>query len=120
MLIIRQDQMQALSEYALRQTQNRLLSRIKTAFPRECREAGEASVREIVEKGMERAGKYGLENEDEVFRYISLMITLGNDFDQELPWAMEILNNDSYENKAVKMDILTKAAEEHSNEAETE
>jgi hypothetical protein len=50
----------------------------------------------IIRTGVERALSYGIDREADVARYISIMYTLGHDFDADprYRWAAEILNDE--------------------------
>jgi hypothetical protein len=118
MLLIRHEQMQILSEYCVRQFEDRMFAHVGEVLPEESREMGEPEARRIIRVGVSRAGRYGFETESDVARFIELMFIFGEDLDEnpELPWAAEILRDDSYESPTHKMDDLIDFAEAHQDE----
>lgn len=62
-------------------------------FPEACRALGPEGVRDAARHALERALSYGLDRERDALRYLSVMLTLGRDFDRDPahPWARQIL-----------------------------
>src|SRR4051812_32188106 len=95
MLIIRDNQMDAMRQEAVKGFERRMVQHLNEFFPRECRRAGDERVRAAISQGIARAAKYAITSEIDVARYIDLSVVLGLDFDagKRHPWAAEILKN---------------------------
>ena len=93
MLIIRDEQMEALRLAAMKSFEQRMVRHLNEHFPEECRRAGAERIRGAISQGVYRAGQYGIVSERDVARYIDLSVVLGLDFDsgKRYPWAKEIL-----------------------------
>ena len=114
MLIIRKEQEKEFARIALRRFEESMVSHVKENWPEEYNKLGEEAVRESILKGVTNAGKYGIETEHDIARYVSVMYALGHDFDTDdtrFPWAAEILM-DSELNGREKMDKLCIRAEQ--------
>ena len=118
-MIIRPDQMRVLAEEAMRRFENRALKHLRTHFPDQFEALGESSVREAIRYGLDRAGSYGFEYEDEVGWYIDLMFLFGREFDRDpkIPWAADILGDPELFLPGMKAEALLEAACEHEHQA---
>lgn len=94
MIVIRREQMEALSKASQRDFESRMIKHLKEFFPEECRRAGDERVLAAIRQGIVRAATYGITMEADVARYIDLSVVLGLDFDsgRRWPWAKTILN----------------------------
>jgi len=102
MLRFRKAQIDTLSEYMRRSFENRMVDHIAEEFPDKYKamldkERGDAPVRELVRRGVEKAEGYGLNSERDVALFIDLMVRVEPEFDQrpDMDWACEILKSDS-------------------------
>ena len=70
-----------------------LYSEMQEKYPERFAETGAAEMKQWVEYGCERPKRYGIQTEQGVRDYVSLMMQLGRDFDvsRELPWASDLL-----------------------------
>lgn len=95
MLTIRKEQMAVFEKDAENDFENRMLSHIKEFFREQNERLAEASLRELIRYGVDRAAAYGIELQPDVCQYIDLMLVFGRDFDRDpaLPWASSILND---------------------------
>jgi hypothetical protein len=95
MLTIRDEQMEALQEAAMRSFEQRMVLHLRQFFPEECRRAGEMRTLAAIRQGVQRAQAYGIESEIDVVRYIDISVVLGLDFDsgKRYPWARQILED---------------------------
>ena len=93
MLVIREQQMEAFSKAALGVFEQHLLEHIQEFFPRQWRQSGAESMRNLIRLGLDLAQPYGLSSQREIFLYVSLMLYLGSYFDTDplVPWAEELL-----------------------------
>lgn len=96
-LIVRKAQLEALEQVTVKGFENRVFDHLKRFFPRHCEASGEASIRQLIRKGIGQAERYGLTSQQDACLYISLMIMLGSGFDADpqLPWATAILKEKS-------------------------
>lgn len=118
-LRVRKEQMEVLSGYCGEQFLERLFCHVTEVFSKETADLEEARVREIIGAGFKRAGEYGFLTEYDVARYVDLVFIFGADFDgnAEMPWAGEILRDNSYDSATSKMDHLVEVAVEYCDEA---
>ncbi len=108
MLIIRQNQKNAFEAAARNDFVERMLVHLNKFFPKHYEALGEDNCRELVDHGIENAATYDIVNERDVCKYIDLMVSFGVEFDKnpELPWAGEILTDESWKNASKKTDAL--------------
>lgn len=114
-MLIRSEQMTALSNAATDSFESDVLSHLKRCFPAECTALGEETVRNTIRYGIERSRTYGITAAREVCMYVDLMIVFGRDFDCDprLPWAASILNSKRWKDPAAKLDQLYRTAKQH-------
>ena len=77
-------------------------------FPKTCDLVGEQGVWAYVHDGLRRAQAYGFSTAPELLKYLTLMFTVGPDFDR-LSWAAEILSDPQYI-PCVRIGILIETA----------
>ena len=108
MLRIRKEQYEELGKISLKRFEDSMVEHIKEFFPEKYEALGETVVRNVIEDGVDRAEAHGFETEPDVSMYIDLMLLLGSNFDTDpqLPWAAEILQEESTEDES-KEDELT-------------
>ena len=96
MLIIRNEQMEVLSEYMVEQFVNEAMLHLRTSFPEPIKHVPDADLRSMIYTGIKNAGEYNITIEEDVLRYLEFMIIYGADFDinPDTPWAEEILNKE--------------------------
>jgi len=75
-------------------------------FPRQCKTLGEAETLEAIREGIGRAAGYDIVAERNVCKFIDLMFAFGREFDRDrnLPWAQEILNDESLPDPTKRID----------------
>jgi hypothetical protein len=114
MLQIRPGHLDAFSEVARQDFENRMVVHVLEAFPSVCEPLGESGVRENILHGIERATAYGIVNEYDICRYVDLMFVFGGDFDRDpnFPWAAKILGGTSLDATG-KVDALSTAAQSY-------
>ena len=122
MLIIRQAQMERLQQEARRGVENRMLAHLTRYFPEAYTMMGERGVRDIIRYGIERANHYGIVAERNVCKYIDVMVVLGRDFNMDvtLPWAAEMLRDDTITDNKKRTDLLVKSAVVHAEKKEAQ
>ena len=117
MIVIRNEQMDALGQIGLKVFEDRVVVRLNKLFPEECEALGETIVREIIRYGIRQAKRYDIVIESDVCLYIDLMFVFGVNFDKDrqLTWVPEILNDAKLESASIKMNRLYDAGLEHQN-----
>ena len=90
-LTIRAAQMRALQASSGDALREALLEALRTHWPRLAERLGEESAGYFAEQAIERCAFYGISERRDHFRYLNVMALLGADFDEERPWAREIL-----------------------------
>ena len=116
MLVIRQEQIEVLRDYMLKQFKDRMVAHLRRYFPEQSKSLSNEDLCETVQYGIEQAAAYEIVNEYDVIGYINLMFTFGHDFDKNpsLPWSSRILNDNAlYGSGRRKMDALYKEGEKH-------
>jgi hypothetical protein len=111
MLVIREEQVQVLSEYMRKSFEDRTLVHLKRFWPERCEAAGDDAVRQSIRDGIRRARGHGMSSEYDLARFIDLMYGLGMDFDAS--WAGKYLANEELSPRA-RLDALYEAIERDS------
>ncbi len=93
MLMIRDEQMEVLSKYMLKQFEDRMVSHLKKNFANETRGTSDLVLRKTMRISIDKAAKYNVTDETDVKRYLEYVVRYGLDFDtnQNLIWATKIL-----------------------------
>lgn len=107
MLVIRDIQMEALSQYMQKGFEDRMVTHLNRYFQDACETLGEDLLRETIRYGIVKAKTFSFHMENDVSRYLNLMFTFGRDFDTDpnLPWAAQILKNNDLIS-TYKMNVL--------------
>ncbi len=97
MLVIREEQMTALSQVAQDSFEEEMITHSKALLPQLCSAIGDKQVRKAVESATSKATKYGFTQRGSVQLFIELSLFLGASFDTDpqYPWAKEILTEES-------------------------
>jgi hypothetical protein len=71
-----------------------VLAFLEKTYPAQCKAHGREAVAALVRAGSGRSQRYGIKTDDEVRRFIALMLLVGAEFDTDprLPWAANILS----------------------------
>jgi hypothetical protein len=66
----------------------------------------------LIQYGIKRAASYGIQLENDVRKYIEVMLLLGPDFDKDpkYPWATSILTDKNLTDPKVKADRVYETA----------
>jgi len=117
MLTIRKEQIAVFGPLGKKAFEERMLAHIKKVFPEQSESLGEPKLRETIQYGTQRAAAHRIISERDVCKYIDLMVLYGRDFDKDLnlPWAQDILQNQSIRNPSSKIERLYKAAKKKEN-----
>lgn len=105
MLMIREEQMAAFEQAAVRNFARQVYDYLEPFFPDHYQVLGAEPMREVIRLGMERAEPYQLISERDVYRYVSLMFLLGSYFDEDpqWPWIAELLKDEAPETTLMRM-----------------
>lgn len=107
-VIIRKKQMESFSDPVAYDLECRIYTHLTRAFPVRCDALGEKEVRRWVRSGMARVGRYRIEGDYDIMRFVDLMFLLGPDFETNplLGWAKEILDGPADCSGAERLDRL--------------
>jgi len=108
MLNIRHDQSEVFSEVALEDFYKNMEVHLEKFFPEQCAEMESGDLRDFIRDGIRLAGKYDIVSERDVSKFLDLMMSFGEEFD-ELPWAQEILLDPTHNHAGFKTDTLFEA-----------
>jgi hypothetical protein len=113
MLTIRQEQLAILSQLEVDKFERWMLAHLMKFFPKQCAAAGELRLRDMIQLGIQRAAQHRFTANNDVCKYVDLMVVFGRDFDTDrrFPWAKEILSRQR--NPRAKMQSLQEAAQTH-------
>lgn len=117
MLKIRKEQYEELGKISLKRFEDSMVEHIKEFFPEHYEILSEPTIRRVIQYGVEQAEKYGFTTERDVCLYINTMIMLGSNFDTDLqlPWAAEILDDESITESITRVDLLSDKTLEYLN-----
>lgn len=89
MLVIRPEQIKALSRVTLAPFAQMLAQHVAGDFPEQGAVLTPEEIRQAVDYGIEKGLRYGLDEQKDLATFVYLMFTLGRDFDQDpgYPWA---------------------------------
>lgn len=118
MLKIREEQMDELGKIALKKFEDSMVEHVKEFFAKYYEVLGEPTVREVIVYGVDRAENHDFTTERDVCLYINLMFLVGSNFDADLqlPWAAEILNDETITDSVKRIDGLYDKATEYLDE----
>lgn len=93
MLVIRQEQMEALGQISLGKFLNKMVAHCMDFSPRLCKVLGEEQLRVALSQAIDRADSYDFTFQGPTRFFIEMMLLFGSDFDSDpqYPWAAEIL-----------------------------
>lgn len=87
MIVIRQNQLDALQKAGLTEFENQMMAHSKEFSPRLTELLGDEQLRISVRQAMDRAAKYGFTYRGPIRLYIELMFLFGSDFDTDPQYA---------------------------------
>jgi hypothetical protein len=110
MLKFSRQQMNLLETALFERFVSEMVPHLRSTFADECGSLAESRLRGLICRGITRAESYGIVNSRDVCLYLGLMITFGEDLDQNLSWVSEILQDPWYLNPTSRIDALYEAA----------
>ncbi len=89
MFVITREQMKLLGAEMEKAFTRRMVEYLRSFFPPQTKEMSDNELRKMVEAATDRAASYGIAEEEDVQRYLELMMRLGRNFDQDpaFGWA---------------------------------
>jgi hypothetical protein len=117
-LTIRRDQINELARVPRDVFVDQMVVHLTRYFPERAQALGREGLRDQVRTGIERGASYGIVSERDLCDYLAVACALGPDFDRdpELPWAAEILNDETLPNPGDRMEEIYRCALEHCRE----
>jgi len=93
MIVITKEQIEAFRNGSYTAFEQRLLEKLAERYPERIKACGEAPALGMVRLGVERAKSRGLAAEEDLLRYLSMMLLFGSEWEQDpqLPWATNAL-----------------------------
>jgi len=116
MLKLRKEHLKAFEAQVVSLFGSRVVEHVKTVWPAECAEVGDATVVETVRNAIQRAATLGLSSEHDMVRFVDLSFILVKDFDTNplAGWTRPILADRTLAPTA-KLDRLYQRMEEEFN-----
>jgi hypothetical protein len=95
MLLIRQEQMEALSAYMRQDFEDRRVRHLLRAFPDKAGPMGEPALRQLIRAGVAKAAGYGIDREGDLGTFIDWMMEYTTDFEtsKEMGWTKATLGD---------------------------
>ena len=109
-LVIRREQMNALLAH---RRLVRAVDHARKCFPEQCAKLTADELRRTARSALSRAGAYGMTSMRDALQFLDLMLVLGADFDERLPWAREILEEQTGRGARLKSTRLYMSAMRH-------
>jgi len=109
MLKIGARQIAALRGAARARFADRVLERLRVDLPRQVGALTPDQARAKVLARMDKAERFGLETEQEVFRFVALAFAYGDDFTRQ-PWAVPVFEDASLTRPSERIAVLWESA----------
>lgn len=118
MLRIRKDQIAVFEQAALRNFEDRMLAHLRDFAPIHSKILAEDEMRIVIRHGMMQAESHRFTSERSIRIYTELMLMLGSSFDtdQQLPWAAELLKDETTTEEVMRIDRLQQRAWDYVDE----
>lgn len=107
MLVIRPEQVEVLSQYMLKQFENRMFIHLNKNFPDETQKMSKKELYALIQEGLKQAKQYEVTLENDIRRYLELMVMYGYHLETnpDMARVSEILNIKQLDGTA-KMDLI--------------
>lgn len=91
---------------------DRMVSHLRRHFSRDCAALDDDGLRELIEQGRVKAGRYGVRAEQDVCKLLNLMFIFGRDFDQDpaFAWARAYLDAAAQQGPTLQINRLYRRA----------
>jgi len=103
MLLIREEQLLAFSREQEERFVRELCQYARNEFPAETSELADGDHDAISRQAISNARGYGIAERADIYRFLNFMLIYGLEFDDDLPWAREILNTAQDRSGTIKM-----------------
>lgn len=115
MLKINKAQMEVFEKAALRSFEDRMVEHLRYFAPKHFKILTEDQIRDVIRNGMKRAESHRFTSERSLRIYTELMLMLGSGFDSDpqMPWAAEMLNDETVTDEVERIDRLHAKAWEY-------
>jgi hypothetical protein len=112
MLTIRKEQFAVFEKEEIKKFEEPTYLHLNILYPERCQDIGEPKLRRMIQYGIKRAASHGIQLENDVRKYIEVMLVLGPDFDNDphFPWAASILTDESLKDPKLKASRLHETA----------
>jgi len=91
MLVLRREQIAALSVLTRSNFEKKILEQVKELYSEQYDRMGDQKIRSAIHRSINRAMVNGFESEQDLARFVFLCFSYGSDFDSDLDWAEQIL-----------------------------
>jgi hypothetical protein len=115
MLIIRKAQMKVFEEQSRKRFENLMAEHLAEEYPEKVEEMGEEGTKKLIARGIDDAGRYGIDAERDVARYIELMVEIEPAWPntRRMAWADGLLKDAQLTGHA-KMELISQRITEFS------
>jgi len=108
MLVIRKEHMEALSKAQEERFIVEMMAHLRTDFPDETSDMGDAALRQYVEDTLDVAKKYGLSSRQDLYRFVNLTMLYGIEFENtdDKHWMHEYLTDPAISDPGKRLERL--------------
>jgi hypothetical protein len=112
MLKIRKEQMTSFEKIAAQRFEDQMVEHLRNFAPKHFKVLEESDVRRVIQLGIDKARSHRFTSERSIRLYIEMMFMMGSGFDSDplLPWAAEILSDESLQLETERIDRLNEKA----------
>jgi hypothetical protein len=103
MITFTEEQMEVFSRAQEKRFVGNLVHYAKKEFPEETGGVSDEDIWDIARLAVEKTKQYGITERADICRFLNFMYIYGFNFDEELQWAIEILNNADTQLGSTKM-----------------
>ena len=112
MLVIRQAQVDALIDERLREFRSWMLRHLREHFAAQLQDKSDDDLRTLIDDGLCRARRFGLDRRTSLCSFIDLMVLFGPGFEnkREYPWVARALDDTRLVNPDARMAMMMRYA----------
>jgi len=103
MLVIRKEQLLAMGKAQEERFIRELVQYARDDFSEETNQLSDGDIDAIARQAISKSQGYGMTERADIYRYFNFMLIYGLKFDEDLPWAKEILNTSQERIGTIKM-----------------
>ncbi len=101
--MIRNEQIEAFAREQEERFVRELAQYAGNEFAEETSALADGDLDTLVRQAISRARGYGIKERGDIYRFLNFMLIYGLEFDDDLPWAREILNTSKERSGTIKM-----------------